>query len=114
MSSALRAVTPCQVCVRVRAGVTTPCRFVAARFVIDNIEKLLDTLRDCNVALRWAILHRRTAPKKLRETLLKGMLPKDRILQFLLNTVRRRACQWVGGTGSLTLANARRPTWNSG
>lgn len=36
-------------------------------FVLDNRRDLLNCLRRCNIALRWRILHRRTADVALRE-----------------------------------------------
>lgn len=36
-------------------------------YVLDNVRKLLQHVRSCNVTLRWFILHRTTTNKQFRE-----------------------------------------------
>ena len=56
-------------------------------YVLDNINKLLNCLRHCNVTLRWLILHRTSDNKKLQDVVLQGTNPEF-ILLLLLNTAQ--------------------------
>jgi WASH complex subunit strumpellin len=56
-------------------------------FVLDNLRKLLSHARQCNVTLRWWILHRTTVHKKFREAILRGA-DEASILMLLLNTAQ--------------------------
>ena len=49
----------------------------------DKVKVLLHCLTDCNTAVRWLMLHRRTKNAKLREIVTKNLKPKE-ILSLLL------------------------------
>ncbi|KAL9649133.1 hypothetical protein ABK040_004155 [Willaertia magna] len=55
-------------------------------YILDNINKLVSCLRDCNVTLRWLLLHRTTnSPiKKIKELILENT-NQEEILLLLLN-----------------------------
>ncbi|KAJ1470742.1 hereditary spastic paraplegia protein strumpellin-domain-containing protein, partial [Baffinella frigidus] len=53
-------------------------------YVLDNTPKLLSTLRQCNVVLRWTMLHRNARSKKVCDVLSVGLSP-DKLLQLLLS-----------------------------
>lgn len=53
-------------------------------YVLDNISKLMDCLRACNVTLRWLLLHRASTNKKLRDIVI-SMTDPEQILLLLLN-----------------------------
>lgn len=62
--------------------------FLTEEYILDNINKLLNCLRNCNVCLRWLILHRKSEQKKIYDTVHDpkiGADPED-ILLLLLNT----------------------------
>ncbi|KAF0972785.1 hypothetical protein FDP41_009034 [Naegleria fowleri] len=56
-------------------------------YVLDNINKLVACLRDCNVTLRWLLLHRTSQNKKVNE-LISSMTNPEEILLLLLNTAQ--------------------------
>eukprot|EP01027_Heterolobosea_sp_BB2_P007140 GEZU01010652.1.p1 GENE.GEZU01010652.1~~GEZU01010652.1.p1 ORF type:complete len:835 (-),score=235.13 GEZU01010652.1:84-2588(-) len=56
-------------------------------FVLDNINKCLNCLRNCNVTLRWLILHLTTENKELSKLITSQANPED-ILILLLNTAQ--------------------------
>jgi len=56
-------------------------------YVLDNTPKLLSTLRQCNVVLRWTMLHRNARSKKVRDVLSVGLSP-DKLLRLLLKTAQ--------------------------
>eukprot|EP01064_Diplonema_japonicum_P020497 TRINITY_DN2999_c3_g1_i1.p1 TRINITY_DN2999_c3_g1~~TRINITY_DN2999_c3_g1_i1.p1 ORF type:complete len:1160 (+),score=247.44 TRINITY_DN2999_c3_g1_i1:53-3532(+) len=56
------------------------------KFVLDEIHsKLLPCVRNCNVTLRWFMLHETTQDKKLKALVTQGVTLED-ILMLLLNT----------------------------
>ncbi len=63
-------------------------------YVLDNINKLLSCLRNCNVTLRWLILHRTSnfegpnANKKLKKDIIQSMTDPEIILLLLLNSAQ--------------------------
>lgn len=40
--------------------------FLREEIILDNIPKLLNCLRDCNVAIRWLMLHSAESGEKIR------------------------------------------------
>ena len=52
-------------------------------YVMDNISKLMNSLRDCNSTLRWLMLHGCTVNPKIKETL-RGMVEKEKLLYFIM------------------------------
>ncbi|EFC38863.1 predicted protein [Naegleria gruberi] len=56
-------------------------------YVLDNINRLLSCLRECNVTLRWLLLHRTSKNRKVYE-LIDQMTNSEDILLLLLNTAQ--------------------------
>jgi WASH complex subunit strumpellin len=54
-------------------------------YVLDNIRKLMHCVRDCNVTLRWFLLHRSTVLKRYREAIIKSIDVND-LLSMLMTT----------------------------
>lgn len=54
-------------------------------YVMDNQRKLVQHVRNCNVTLRWFILHRSTGQLKLREAI-RGAVSTQEVLRLLMNT----------------------------
>jgi len=52
-------------------------------YVMDNIQKLMNSLRDFNGTLRWLMLHRYTVNPKIRETIVE-LVKKEKILYFIM------------------------------
>ncbi len=61
--------------------------FPLFQYVLENIAKLLNTLRDCNTAIRWLMLQRTARSKKIRE-LICASTSADAVLLLLLNTAQ--------------------------
>ncbi|CAM6121354.1 unnamed protein product [Calypogeia fissa] len=59
-------------------------------YLLINISKLLSCLRNCNVTLRWLLLHRTTASKKLRDAVVGSGQQQnssiDTLLSLLMDT----------------------------
>ncbi len=51
---------------------------------MDNINKLLNVLRDCNTTIRWLMLHRTSRLEKIRKVVQATTTPDD-LLSLLLN-----------------------------
>ncbi|XP_029447872.1 LOW QUALITY PROTEIN: WASH complex subunit 5 [Rhinatrema bivittatum] len=71
--------------------------FLREEFVLDNIPKLLNSLRDCNVAIRWLMLHTADSAcdpnnkrlRQVKEQILTDSKYKSKILfQLLLDTAQ--------------------------
>lgn len=45
--------------------------FLREEIILDNIPKLLNCLRDCNVAIRWLMLHSAESGEKIRLNIFK-------------------------------------------
>lgn len=54
-------------------------------FLLDNMNPLLNTVRNCNVALRWRLLHRRSDVAAYRKTIFETVNSQS-IVSLLLNT----------------------------
>lgn len=54
-------------------------------FVLDSINKLMNCLRDCNVTIRWLVMHTNSRQKKLREMVLTGH-SDGALVSLILNT----------------------------
>jgi hypothetical protein len=67
-----------------------PRAAAAAQYVLENIAKLLNVLRDCNTAIRWLMLQRTARAKKIRE-LICASTSADAVLLLLLNTAQARS-----------------------
>jgi|JI61114C2RNA_FD_contig_51_1460842_length_1831_multi_3_in_0_out_0_3 WASH complex subunit strumpellin len=52
-------------------------------FVLNKLNSLMNCLRDCNVTVRWLMLHRKTSHEKLRQMMKEATNPTD-ILKLLL------------------------------
>ena len=48
------------------------------QFVLENIAKLLNTLRECNTTIRWLMMQRTSRSKKIREMICASM-PADTV-----------------------------------
>ncbi|KAL2650279.1 hypothetical protein R1flu_018407 [Riccia fluitans] len=61
-------------------------------YVLSNMASLLSCLRNCNVTLRWLLLHRTTASKKLRDAVVGNSATQssndDTLLSLLLDTAK--------------------------
>ncbi|KAL3702168.1 hypothetical protein R1sor_020190 [Riccia sorocarpa] len=61
-------------------------------YVLSNMPSLLSCLRKCNVTLRWLLLHRKTASKKLRDAVVGNAAAQssddDALLSLLLDTAK--------------------------
>ncbi|BBM98850.1 WASH complex subunit strumpellin [Marchantia polymorpha subsp. ruderalis] len=61
-------------------------------FVLSNMSSLLSCLRNCNVTLRWLLLHRTTGSRKLRDAVAGNPAAQesalDTLLSLLLDTAR--------------------------
>jgi WASH complex subunit strumpellin len=57
------------------------------QFILENRSSLLATLRECNVTLRWLMLHSRSVNKKLREQVIQGGNGQQ-LLVLLMNTAQ--------------------------
>lgn len=57
-------------------------------YILDNIKPLLHCMRNCNIALRWRLLHRKTRVEAFRKILLDPASPMQahEIVALLLNT----------------------------
>ena len=55
--------------------------------IVDQVNRLLQCLRACNVTIRWLMMHRTTRNAKLRELATAGVDP-DQVLLLLLNTAQ--------------------------
>jgi WASH complex subunit strumpellin len=64
--------------------------FLTEEYILDNINKLLSCLRNCNVCLRWLILHRKSEQKKIRDIVVDPKIGADpeEVLLLLLNTAQ--------------------------
>ncbi len=47
------------------------------QYVLDNIAKLLNVLRECNTTVRWLTLHRTSKSKKIREAVIAATTAED-------------------------------------
>lgn len=54
-------------------------------YVLDNVQPLLECLRECNITVRWLILHRNCRDKNLR-TIIEQNHTVDDILELLMST----------------------------
>jgi len=54
-------------------------------YVLDNVQPLLECLRECNITIRWLLLHRNCSDKGLR-TIVQSNHTADEILDLLLST----------------------------
>ena len=55
--------------------------------VLDNINRLMQWMRQANVTVRWSLLHRNsTGNKKVREVLLENAPSMEPILNLVLTT----------------------------
>jgi len=52
-------------------------------YVLNNVNRLLDSLRDCNVTIRWLLLHRVSHKKEIRAVVVKDHTEDD-IVDLLL------------------------------
>eukprot|EP00471_Norrisiella_sphaerica_P000575 CAMPEP_0184482552 /NCGR_PEP_ID=MMETSP0113_2-20130426/4111_1 /TAXON_ID=91329 /ORGANISM="Norrisiella sphaerica, Strain BC52" /LENGTH=1139 /DNA_ID=CAMNT_0026862353 /DNA_START=88 /DNA_END=3507 /DNA_ORIENTATION=+ len=57
------------------------------RFVMNNIRVLMHCVRDCNVSLRWFLLHRTTMHRKYRE-LIRKAVGVEQLLDLMTNTAQ--------------------------
>ncbi|XP_038989375.1 WASH complex subunit 5-like isoform X3 [Phoenix dactylifera] len=59
-------------------------------YVLDNSQYLISLVRDCNIALRWVLLHRASGDKRSRDIVtsvgLALQVDEDNLLQLLLKT----------------------------
>lgn len=56
-------------------------------FVMDSLNRVLTSLRNCNVLLRWTMLHRNCSNKKYRESII-NLMGRDDILSFLMQNAQ--------------------------
>jgi WASH complex subunit strumpellin len=56
-------------------------------YIIENVNELLHTMRNCNVNLRWILLHRKAQIAKLRDYI-NETYDKDIVLQLLMKTAQ--------------------------
>ena len=54
-------------------------------FVLEKKKDLMNVLRDCNITIRWLMLHKNAKSKGLREMITSQLKPKD-ILSLLLKS----------------------------
>ena len=52
-------------------------------FVMDSLNRILSSLRNCNVLIRWTMLHRKCSNKKFREQIV-DLMGRDEILLILM------------------------------
>ena len=52
-------------------------------FVMDSLGRILGSLRNCNVLVRWTMLHRKCSHKKYREQIV-DLMGRDEILLILM------------------------------
>jgi WASH complex subunit strumpellin len=57
------------------------------QFVLENIAKLLNTLRECNTTIRWLMMQRNSKSKRIRD-LIEASTSADTVLLLLLNTAQ--------------------------
>ena len=57
------------------------------QYVLENISKLLNLLRECNTTIRWLMLHRNSRNKKIRDEVISATTSED-IMVLLLNTAQ--------------------------
>ncbi|GAM16870.1 hypothetical protein SAMD00019534_000450, partial [Acytostelium subglobosum LB1] len=55
-------------------------------YIMDNIQRIIGTLRSCNATIRWLMLHTNASTKKFRDIIAVGS--QDDVLQLLLNTAQ--------------------------
>ena len=56
-------------------------------FVLDNTQHLLHCVRECNIAIRWLMLHRRARTKKIGDGTERGR-EAEQLLLLLMNTAQ--------------------------
>ena len=56
-------------------------------YVMVNVRKLVHVARECNVTLRWFLLHRTTQHRKYRDMILRAV-PVDAIIDLMTNTAQ--------------------------
>lgn len=56
-------------------------------YVLTNIRKLLHSVRECNVTLRWFLIHRTTTNKDFKKIIESGC-PTDLLLQLMMDTAQ--------------------------
>ncbi|KAM9958880.1 hypothetical protein ACTFIW_012470 [Dictyostelium discoideum] len=56
-------------------------------YIVDNVHKIITTLRRCNVTIRWVMLHSNASQKKFKDLVLMGGSQED-VLYLLLNTAQ--------------------------
>ena len=40
---------------------------ITDEYVLDKVDKLMNCVRDCNITVRWLLLHRQTAIKQAKD-----------------------------------------------
>jgi len=57
-------------------------------YILDNTQKLMHSVRDCNVVCRWLLLHHLETDKKLGAMLQQRLPKRPRVLQVLLHAAQ--------------------------
>lgn len=78
-------------------------------FILDNVNKLLASVREANVTMRWLMLHRNTQDKKLN-LIVNQDISADKILVLILNTAQ---FEFVLGNHFKALLAAKQVRWEA-
>lgn len=78
-------------------------------FILENINRLLASLRDANVTIRWLILHTNTEDKKFK-SIISQDIDYDKILLLLLNTAQ---FEFVLKNHIQSLLNGKQTKWET-
>eukprot|EP01100_Stratorugosa_tubuloviscum_P013540 TRINITY_DN682_c0_g1_i1.p1 TRINITY_DN682_c0_g1~~TRINITY_DN682_c0_g1_i1.p1 ORF type:complete len:1155 (-),score=441.79 TRINITY_DN682_c0_g1_i1:57-3521(-) len=77
-------------------------------FILDNPQKLLNHLRDCNVTIRWLLLHTSSNVKKFRDIIVKNF-DKNKLLTLILKTAQ---LEFVLKKSFTELLESKENRWN--
>eukprot|EP01133_Synstelium_polycarpum_P011225 gene11225-13087_t len=75
-------------------------------YIMDNIQKILGTIRACNVTIRWLMLHTNSSTKKFKDMVATGS--QDEVLRLLLSTAQ---LEFVFKNIFQSLLNSKEARW---
>jgi len=61
---------------------------LSEEFVLENVRRLLHTVRECNFTLRWLLLHRTTSHKKYREAILLATPQVSELMRLVMHAAQ--------------------------
>ena len=77
-------------------------------FVMDSLNRILSSIRNCNVLIRWTMLHRKCSNKKFREQIV-NLMRRNEILLILMKISQ---FEFKMKTMIQAMLKAKRERWN--